>query len=500
MTQDFVNAVRSTLGDGAVSTSPETLLQYGFNRLPTGDVEPGAVAFPGSTEDVQVLVRLANEHGVSLWPTSTGHNLGLGEHSPVREGHVVVHLGKRMNRIIEVNETLGYAVIEPGVTFRQLRQEMADRGDVLMISATSGPPDGGVLGNALDRGAGYTPFFDHFGMLAGMDVVLPDGNLFSPGDGSFEGAKTKYLNKSGFGPMLDGVFSQSNFGIVTRAAIWLMPRPPAIRSFAFTFPEDSDLAEVIELVRPLKQGNVVPTLLKVTSDLYAVGTEETYPYERTGGQVPLPDDLRRELRDKHGVGAWTVSGAFYGPTMEALDSSIERVRAHFEKSGKARYISHEEIEKSEILKIHLDTFSGEPTESELGLLGWRNGGATWFLPATPMLGEEAELQHQVSRRVLNEYGFDYMVEFVCGPRVARGLHIIMFDRSNEEERQRMDDCYAALVQAYDEIGYPIGRAPTDWQERGGERLSQLAQLTGAIKTALDPGGVIAPGKYGISGQ
>ncbi|MGQ4599053.1 FAD-binding protein [Nocardia sp. R6R-6] len=497
MSESFFAAVRAALGEEAVDTSPEVLGVYGSNRLPGGDRVPGGVVFPGSTGDVQVVVRLANEHGVSLWPTSTGQNLGMGELSPVRGGQVVLHLGKRMNRVLAVDERLGYAVVEPGVTFRQLREELAGRGDVLMLSGTSGPPDGGVLGNALDRGAGYTPYFDHFGMLCGMEVVLPDGEVFCPGDGALGGSGMRFLNKSGFGPLLDGLFSQSNFGVVTQAAIWLMPRPAAIRSFAFTFPEDGDLAEIIELVRPLKLSNAVPTLMKVTSDLYGVGTLESYPYERTGGLTPLPDEVRRELRDKHGVGAWTVSGALYGPSFEALDPEIERVRAHFEASGRARYIAHEEIEKSPVLRIHLDTFSGEPTESELGLLDWRAGGATWFLPATPMVGEAAAVQQEVSRRVLAEYGFDYMVEFVCGPRAARGLHIIMFDRGDADECRRMAECYAALVAAYDAIGVPIGRTPTDWQERAGERLPEFGRLTSAIKQAIDPNGVIAPGKYGI---
>lgn len=58
---------------------------------------------------MQAIVRTANEHGVHLWPTSTGENRGLGLKSPVRSGQVVVDLGKRMNRIVEINETLAYA-------------------------------------------------------------------------------------------------------------------------------------------------------------------------------------------------------------------------------------------------------------------------------------------------------------------------------------------------------------------------------------------------------
>ena len=497
MSDKYFDAVRAQLGDDAVDTTEEAITRYGFNRLPGEDRRPSGVVFPSSTEDVQAIVRLAEQHGVSLWPTSTGHNLGMGEYSPVRGEQVVVDLGARMNQILEVNETLGYAVLQPGVTFRALRAKLASLGDKLMLSGTSGPPNGGVIGNALDRGAGYTPHFDHFGMLVGHEIVLPDGNLLHTGDGSLPGSKTKYLNKNGFGPMLDGLFSQSNFGIVTSAAVWLMPRPPVIRAFGFTFPDDEDLSEIIEITRELKLHNVVPTLIKVTTGQYGFGTETSYP-DYTPGAPTLPDEKRHELERQFGTGAWSVTGAFYGPSMEALDPLIERVRALYEASGKATYLSHEEIAASPIFKIHLDTFSGDPTDSELGLLDWRpGGGATWFLPAAPMVGEVAQLHQETSRRVLTEYGFEYTAEFVCGPRAARALHIIMYNKSDEGERRRMRECYAALVEAYDEIGYPIGRTPTDWQENAMQRLPELSRVCGLIKGALDPNDVIAPGKYGI---
>lgn len=45
-----------------------------------------------------------------------------------------------------------------------------------------------------------------------------------------------------------------------------------------------------------------------------------------------------------------------------------------DRARPATYLAHEDIAASPVLKIHLDTFSGEPTESELGLLDWRPGG------------------------------------------------------------------------------------------------------------------------------
>ena len=205
-------------------------------------------------------------------------------------------------------------------------------------------------------------------------------------DGALPESKTWHIAKYGYGPYLDGLFLQSNFGIVTRLGVWLMPRPPAIRSFFFLFPDDEDFGDIIELIRPLKMNNAVPSLIKVTSDIYGIGTIATYPFDRTEGKTPLPDNIRRQLQQEYSIGAWCVSGAFYGASDEALEPQIERVKTHFRQSGKARYVSHREAQENPLLKIHSDTFSGRPTREELGLLNWRpGGGACWFCQLSPWL-------------------------------------------------------------------------------------------------------------------
>ena len=133
-----------------------------------------------------------------------------------------------------------------------LHDELARRGNKLMVSATSGPPHGGIIGNALDRGAGYGPYFDHFGMLCGMEIVLGNGDVIRTGDGGLdtEDPINWHVSRFSSGPALDGLFAQSNFGIVTRVGIWLMPRPPVSRSFHFVFPDDEDIEQIIDLCRP----------------------------------------------------------------------------------------------------------------------------------------------------------------------------------------------------------------------------------------------------------
>lgn len=495
----FLRTVTAALGDEAVNQSDETRERYGENHLPTGDRRPACVVFPGSTDDVVQIVQAANAHGVVLYPISTGQNQGLGLRSPVHAGQVVVDLGRRMNRILELDEALAYAVIEPGVTYQQLYDELGARGHKLMLDTTSGPPAGGVLGNTMDGGAGYTPYFDHFYMSCGMEVVLGNGAVLRTGDGALPDSRAWHVSKYSLGPRLDGLFVQSSFGIATRMGVWLMPRPPALRSFFFAFPDDEDLGTIIDLCRPLKLSNAVPTLFKVTNDVYAFGTECTHPeYAATGGRESLSEAARGELQARYGTGAWLVSGAFYGASDAALAPWIERVKAHFMASGKARYIDHDTAEANPMLRIHVDSFRGVPTSDELKLLSWRpGGGLIWFLPGTPMDGETANAHQRLARGICVEHGLEYICEYVCGARFARGLHVVIYNREDEAETARADACYRALADAFAAEGISVGRAATGYHALHLEQLTDAFRDTcAALKHALDPNGVIAAGKYG----
>ena len=84
-------------------------------RDPASYAPRGAVA-PASTEEVQAIVRLAREQRVPLWPISRGKNYGYGGAAPPFPDVVMLDLA-RMNRILEVNAEMGYALLEPGVGF-----------------------------------------------------------------------------------------------------------------------------------------------------------------------------------------------------------------------------------------------------------------------------------------------------------------------------------------------------------------------------------------------
>lgn len=248
-------------------------------------------------------------------PISRGKNLGYGGRSPRLSGSIVVDLGKRMNQVLEINTTDYYCVVQPGVSYFQLYDEIKKRGlesTVMMdcpdlVRAGLAPrlgiacsrlfPQGwgSVLGNTMDRGVGYTPYGDHFSQHCSMTLVLPNGEILNTGMGA-AGAEnaSRYLFNYGFGPYMDGIFTQSNYAICTEMGVNLAPHPGGYQSYlcvrlgspvgpalthilpcSWTFENESDLPQIVELMRPLRISGVfghVAQLRHSLVDIACLGT------------------------------------------------------------------------------------------------------------------------------------------------------------------------------------------------------------------------------------
>jgi FAD/FMN-containing dehydrogenase len=153
---------------------------------------------------------LSNLHGQELYVdllenvTELTSPVGYGGAAPRVRGSVVVDLGKRMNKILDINPDDCTCLVEPGVTFYALYEEIRKRGYKVWIDC----PDlggGSIVGNTLDRGVGYTPYGDHWGVHAGLEVITPTGELFRTGMGALPGNNTWQSFPYGFGPMSEYV-------------------------------------------------------------------------------------------------------------------------------------------------------------------------------------------------------------------------------------------------------------------------------------------------------
>lgn len=458
----------------------------------------GAVA-PASADEVQALVATANEFGIPLWPVSRGKNFAYGGAAPVLSGSIVVDLS-RMNRILEVNEDFGYALVEPGVSYFDLYNYIQEKGLKLWIDVPD-PGWGSVVGNALDHGVGYTPYGDHFGMQCGMEVVLGTGELVRTGMGALPGNNTWQLFKYGFGPYVDGIFSQSNFGIVTKMGIWLMPEPPGYRPYMISFDKEEDIEQVIEILRPLKVGMVVQNAATVRSLVLDAAIFETKS-KYYSGDGPIPDSVARAIMSDQQIGMWNFCGALYGPppVMDALEGVLRDAFASV--PGSKFYLEKDRKRRPDILIHRAETMRGIPKLTEFNFLNWDGGGGhVGFSPVAPITGEDAIRQYHMVKDRVREYGFDYMGLMAIGWRDLHHVTVIVYDKNDAGERRKMDELFRTMVEEAADAGYGEYRTHIQYMDQIAGTYSwndnALMRMNESIKDALDPKGILAAGKSGI---
>src|SRR5688500_4176041 len=117
-----IRDMQAALGVENVIVDEAGMADHGDPFAPPGEwYRPGAVLMPGSVEEVQAVLRIANQHGTPVWTSSQGRNKGYGGGAPRVPGSFTMSL-RRMNRVIEVDEESAWALVEPGVRFFDLYQ------------------------------------------------------------------------------------------------------------------------------------------------------------------------------------------------------------------------------------------------------------------------------------------------------------------------------------------------------------------------------------------
>jgi 4-cresol dehydrogenase (hydroxylating) len=301
---------RDCIGFGNVHVDAATLLGAETATFATTQTIPAELR-PKSREEVQECLRIANRFLVPLYPISGGRNWGSGSRVPVQDGCALLDLG-RMNRIIDFDEDLAYVTVEPGVTFGQLFAYLREQGSNLMMGTPGTTPDASVIGNTMERGYGGGLQVDRFAHVCALEVVLPTGECIHTGLDRFANAKAAPVHRWGVGPAIDGLFTQSNLGVVTRLTLWLVPIPPYVQSCIFRIATDDRLDAMLSIVRRLRAQGGFAGFITIWNRYKAISLAGQYPWLRTNGQVPLPADLLVQLPE--GDSAWTGLAGLYAQT------------------------------------------------------------------------------------------------------------------------------------------------------------------------------------------
>ena len=490
---------KAALGQEQVLTSEEHLRPY-TKVMMAVDAEkhtPSAVVTATSVEQVQAVVKICNEYKIPVWTISTGRNFGYGSAAPVERGQIVLDL-KKMNKILHIDPELCTALVEPGVTYQMLYDYIKENKLPLMLSFSAPSAIAGPLGNTMDRGVGYTPYGEHFMMQCGMEVVLANGDVLRTGMGGVKGDKAWQVFKWGYGPTLDGMFTQSNYGICTKMGFWLMPKPPVFKPFEIKFENDADINEIVEMLRPLRIANIIPNSVVIAGTLWEAATCGVRRSDYLSTPGATPDAVVEQIRkDKH-LGAWNVYCALYG-TQEQVDVNWKIVTETIKRAGKGKIVTQEEAGDTQPFKYRSQLMSGVPNLQEFGLYNWRGGGGSmWFAPVSQARGSECDKQYALAKKILNKHGLDYVGEFIVGWRDMHHVIDVLYDRNNPEETQRANACFNELLDEFEKEGYAVYRVNTAFQERVAQSYGPVKRdVERKIKRALDPNGILAPGKSGI---
>lgn len=490
---------RAAIGPQWVFTSATDRASY-LDPFDIGDQEEhasSAALAPADIEDCRKILQAANRHKVPLWPVSMGKNFAYGTAAPEMRGSVILDL-KRMNRIIEIDEDMGTAIVEPGVSFFDFKAELDRRQSGLWMSGPS-HSWGSVVGNALEHGVGYTPYGQHAETICGMEVMLADGSMVRTGLGALEGTREWQAFRWPFGPGLDGMFTQSNFAIVTKMGLWLMPEPEGMAGVSIAVPRRDEFRALIDTLRPLRMRDVINAPYTIANGWRQI-TGGRVRSQVWNGPGAIPRERMEELLAGRSQGWWSVIfNLFDSPA--GLDLRLERIRQAFAEAIPGATFEVRRWER------------GQPQESwmrqdvslaPLGVVDWGGnpGGHSDFGPIVAPLGDRAEEVYAIIERRFLEFGKDpWIGMFGISSRALIFVADMFFTRTDAEDTARCRELFRQLCRDMQEIGVGLYRTHLRFMDDAvamhGWGDHALPRLNNRIKAALDPNGILAPGKQGI---
>lgn len=492
-------AWRQALGEQHVVVDGPALQQAGTATFAT-TARVAAMLCPASAAQVQDCLRTASAHGLAVHPVSRGRNWGLGSRVPPVDGAVLLDLS-RLDRILDFDEDLAYITVEPGVTFRQVHAFLRQRGSGLFCAVIGGAADASLIGNALERGDGIGPLQQRAQHAAAMEVVLANGLRIETGLGRWPQAMATPLHRAGLGPELDGLFLQSNLGVVTRMTFWLAPRPAFLQLFMLDIPDLPALAHTLDAVRGLTQRGVLGEAGFTFWNHYKLlARSHQYPWAAADAAAAL-------LPQTLGVAPWQASGAHYAASRALGHAARELVLEALSPFAKVTVLDSDT--HAELLEQSL--FLGVPSDQNLASTYWRKRtpapasdhdpdrdgcGVLFLCPVLPLQGAVAvPVLAQLAQLILDHGLEPNLGMHVAGQRTLLVYVALMYDRDLPGEDARALACHDALLALLLAQGHFPFRLGLPAQGRLPPAADDTAAVMAGIKAALDPANVLSPGRY-----
>ena len=279
VTEQLLEELRGIVGEVNVLLEEEKIEMYSRDEVSDKLWEklPEAVVKPANVEEIAAIVKLANRAMVPITPRGGGTGLAAGA-VPLKGG-MVLSL-ERMNQILEVDTENLFMVVQPGVTTGEVQKTAKSYG--LLYAGDPCSADSSFIGGNVATNAGGNKAVK-YGVTSrhiyGLEVVMPNGEVVT-----FGGKNVKDVTGYDFVHLMVG--SEGTLGIVTKIWLKLMPLPKYVADLLVPF---ADMQSAIKVVPKIMTAGIIPTCLEFMDSL-SIKAAEMYlnkklPYSDAGAYI-----------------------------------------------------------------------------------------------------------------------------------------------------------------------------------------------------------------------
>jgi len=518
----------------------EASKKYGQTTLKPGTLELYAAIIVKDVSIISDVLQLANTELFYLHPISSGNNWGYGSiNSQLQDRkNIVLDLGQ-LKKITPTDKELGLITLQPGVSQQELYNYLTLHNWPFMTPVTGAGPSCSIVSNALERGYGITPRTDHFAAVNAIKAYLPHPDLckelFESSISAMDKSGDDFIDKTfkwGLGPYLDGLFTQSNLGIVTEMTIRLAPTPTDFCSFYLKVADPSKFSAAVSIIKGTLlnfEGAVGSINLMDRRRLVSMTSENPNGRET---HKNMSNEQVLNLANKSQLPEWMVVGSIYGnqDIINAVKKQIRKKAKHigsifFSNSllmkfayfffalplPKTRLIENLRLQLHS-MKEGTDIMLGKPNQVALPLAYWRNPaksadkrqalnpakdqcGLLWYAPLLPMKAEKLTAFVNLIRSVTPKYGIEPLITFTNLRHDCIDSTVpIVFNLEDEEAVKAAHLCLEELILSGNQLGFTPYRLSIG-QQQALDASHIFWKTNKLIKASLDPNNIISPLRY-----
>jgi glycolate oxidase len=440
---------------GEIALQPATLAKYAGDKW-FASHQPDAVALPRSTQSVSRILEFAHRHEIPVTPRGAGHGY-VGSCVPVRGG-IALSL-ERMNRVLEINGRDFAAVVQPAVNTAKFQARCERRG-LFYPPDPASRADNFIGGNIATNAGG--PHCLKYGVtrdyVLGLEVVLAGGAICRLGGRT-------HKNKTGFDLHRLFVGSEGLLGVITEATLKLIPLPPFRANLAIGF---ASMNAAVRALQAVFAGGFLPCAAELADEFtLAAAAKRTGSQRLLGCQAHLILELDgQEYSVRHELAAVEKIVRAHGPLFVERGFGAKECEAVWQIRREFSY-------------------------------ALRDTGLTKLNEDIVVPRGKLEALFKFTARLRKRHG----LQVACFGHAGDGnIHTnVMVDYQQPGAKARaeacLDELFAWVIGQGGAITgeHGIGLAKQRWWPQAVSENSRT--LHGTIKRALDPHGILNPGKF-----